>query len=571
MLRKAVVVVGVLGLALWAAAPLLAQEWPPYPSAQLPGRGAGHYLAWYKLLACVLLVVCWVRTTDWVNRDTAELGESIDLRADIWNPIVVFSFLAAFLLTLTVPLFAVGYGLLVVSFIAPLFTYILIRNGRVTAEQKVLTPAHVKQWLKNLGSGRQRKKRTDSLASHEQGPPVKLAARGGTDAENQSHLIMARQSPGYVPVKELVADAIARRATRVMLDYTKESVAVRYDIDGVWHSLDPRDRETGDMMLAVMKKISSLNMDERRQHQEGDFRADLVTPKATVKFACHLICEGTKTGERAVVSLEPKKSAFSSLSDLGMREKMQEDLKELLAAQQGFFFFSAIPVGGLRTSWNVGLKATDRYLRDFLCLEDATKPVTHVENVEVFSFGGPGGESLEAVLRKVLLREPDVVVAPEMIDGPMLDRLCDNVRNEGRLVISAVRAKDGMEGLQRLQTLGGDPRKFAETVTGILNQRLVRVLCESCRQAYEPQPQLLEKLGIPPGRVQVLFREYQPPPPEVKKKKGEPEICPECNGLGYRGARASSNLPRSPTNCERPWHRTLARKSSASCRARRAT
>ena len=61
---------------------------------------------------------------------------------------------------------------------------------------------------------------------------MQLTACGGTETENQAHLIMARQSPGYVFVKELIADALGRRATRMMLDYSKESVGVRYDVDG---------------------------------------------------------------------------------------------------------------------------------------------------------------------------------------------------------------------------------------------------------------------------------------------------------------------------------------------------
>jgi len=82
------------------------------------------------------------------------------------------------------------------------------------------------------------------------------------------------------------------------------------------------------------------------------------------------------------------------------------------------------------------------------------------------------------------------------------------------------------------------PEKFAATVTAVVNQRLVRLLCETCRQAYEPPEQLLQKLGIPKGRVEVLFREFQPPPPGTKKKRGEPEVCPDCGGLFYKGRTA---------------------------------
>ncbi|MCU0962547.1 MAG: hypothetical protein MUF48_20825 [Pirellulaceae bacterium] len=88
------------------------------------------------------------------------------------------------------------------------------------------------------------------------------------------------------------------------------------------------------------------------------------------------------------------------------------------------------------------------------------------------------------------------------------------------------------------------PEKVAATITAAVNQRLIRLLCETCRQAYEPPAALLEKLGIPKGRVEVLYREFQPPPPGTKKRKGEPEICPDCGGLGYKGRTAFFELIR---------------------------
>jgi type II secretory ATPase GspE/PulE/Tfp pilus assembly ATPase PilB-like protein len=80
----------------------------------------------------------------------------------------------------------------------------------------------------------------------------------------------------------------------------------------------------------------------------------------------------------------------------------------------------------------------------------------------------------------------------------------------------------------------------------VLNQRLIRKLCDECKQAFPPPPQLLQKLGIPAGRVQVLYREYQPPPPEQlvddKGRPIEPPICPKCGGLGYFGRTALFEL-----------------------------
>jgi len=77
-----------------------------------------------------------------------------------------------------------------------------------------------------------------------------------------------------------------------------------------------------------------------------------------------------------------------------------------------------------------------------------------------------------------------------------------------------------------------------------VNQRLIRKLCD-CKQPFQPPPQLLQKLGIPPGRVQQLFREWQPPPPPPPDQKGkveEPQICRKCGGIGYYGRTAIFEL-----------------------------
>lgn len=529
MFRKTLVFSATTLLILAVTGPVAAQGWPPYYGDPLQ-RGPGNYLAWYKLLLCWLVFVAWVRTTDWINRDTLELGDNIDMPAEMWNPIAVFSVFVGFILAITIPIFAVGYTLLVIAWIAPLATFILMRNARVTDEQKVLTPAHLKRWLTGLATGRKKKKQ-DTLSAHEAGPPVKITACGGTDTENQANLIIARQSPGFVLAKELIADALDRRATRVMLDFTKDAVGVRYDIDGIWHNVEPRDRETGDVLLAVLKKISALSMEERRAKQEGVFR---IKYRET-KYTCELVSQGTKTGERAIVEFVPDKSPFKSLEDLGMRDKMRDELKEILAQEAGLAVISTLPGGGLQTLWNLSIAATDRYLRDFLGIEDKNKPWTHVENVEIFTFDGAAGETPAAVLKKVLLREPDAVVVPELDSAETINTLTKHVLEEKKLVAVAIRARDAIEAILRILAFKVDPEPFAQTVSAVVSQRLVRKLCETCRQAYEPPPQLLKKLNIPEGRVEVLFREYQPPPPGSKKRKGEPEVCPDCSGIGYRG------------------------------------
>ena len=91
-----------------------------------------------------------------------------------------------------------------------------------------------------------------------------------------------------------------------------------------------------------------------------------------------------------------------------------------------------------------------------------------------------------------------------------------------------------MAALMRVLAMGVPGAEFAKGIQVVLNQRLIRKLCEHCKEAYTPTPQVLQQLGIPPGRVEALYR-----PPEQPE-----EVCPECDGIGYEGRTAIFELMR---------------------------
>lgn len=536
----------VLLCSLFAADALRAQDaWPAVTDeSHTLVRGGGFYFAIYKLLLLAGLFFLWVKTTDWVGRDTAEIGEGIGMPGYIWNPIIVFSFLAAFvILTLEIPIFAAGYGLLLVAYVAPLAVYIVQRNGKVTEDRKVLTPQHIKLMVTNLGKGGG--KQQEMKQAWEMGPPVEMTSTSKLQAQNQAQMIEARQSPGFVPVKILLADAFDNRADKIMLDFTAEGVAVRYMIDGVWqvatpkvHEKKPLDRELGDMMLAVVKKLAGLNMAERRAKQEGKLRVEYQGSK----YETSLLSQGTPTGERAIINFVLITKSYRTLDELGMREKMRDQVKELLGnGQKGLVAFCSLPGDGLTATWTAALKATDRLMRDFVLIakEDYNEP--DVENVAIVKYNPAAGETPESKMPGIVLKQPEVLLVPEIPNGEILKSLLEQA-DDNKLCIVSLRAKEAADALLRLLALKPPPEKFAPQVNAVLNQRLVRKLCEACREAVPATPELLQKLGIPQGRVQTLYREKQPLAPGQEKKKGEPEICPNCRGLGYKGRTAIYEL-----------------------------
>ena len=375
-----------------------------------------------------------------------------------------------------------------------------------------------------------RRKKSKPIPAQE-GPPVKLAARGAPSPnENRANLLAARQSEGFVTVKEWIADAIDHRAERVVLDYTAAAVGVRYLIDGVWHQRQPRARNTGDAALKVMKQLANLKPNERRARQEGEFAARYLQ----LEFTVHLTSQGVETGERVVLELGGLETPLESLDDLGMREKLQERMKEQLRAPKGLMVFSALPDGGLTTTLQFALRATDRYMRDFVALVDRSKcTFPDVENVEVVEYDSSAGESFQQPLHSVLLKEPDVLVIPELTDAALFQTALTRTFQEERLLIVSLRAKDAVDSLVRLLALKPNPSYFASFLLGAMSQRLIRKLCLSCRRPYKPQPQLLQKLGLPPDRVQRLYRTFNPQTDRDEEGKELPP-CQVCGAIGFR-------------------------------------
>lgn len=510
-------------------------NWPKYtfPTKHKIDRGPGWYVALWKVGLLVLLVVLWVRTTDWVSRDCSALG----LNYDQWNSIVFFPFLIGFFIALLIPIFFAGFPLLILAYAVPLTIYIRMRNALVPDADKVLTKDHIRYLVANAGKLFGAKIEAEKKLAHEKGAPVNFSALGGeNEQKNQANLIEARQSPAYVTLKDIFADAVAKRAERVLFDYTADNVGVKYQIDGVWLDLPPRDRESSDPIAAVMKKLCNLRVNDRKSKQEGAFSAEYQG----AKYMCPFISQGTATGERVIFTLAGKAKKFESLIELGMREKMRDQVKELLANPSGIIVLSAMPQGGLSQSFAMTLKTADRLMRDFVAVGDKAKSEPEVENVETTPYNMAAGETPAELLKKMVLKQPDVLVVRELHDPETLKLLVQQCTDENpKLSITSVRAKEAVEALLRIAQLKVPTSEWAPVLLCVLNTRLIRKLCDKCKEPFEPSAEFLAKLGIPAGRIQTLYRERQPLPPDSKEKRLP---CTQCSDIGYFGRTAIFEL-----------------------------
>ena len=531
--RKRVILAALLVALFFALMPQCVQaaDWPAFelhpqgPSSHKIERGPGGYFSIGKLIFVWVLMLLWIKTTDWASTDCVLLRRNYVL----WNGILVGVFAVAFLLIFMIPSFAFAAVLLFLGYVGPLAAYIVLRNKAVEPHQQVLTKSHIRQLIATRGRGMGMKISDEAQADYEKGAAVDLSAKGGaTDRDNEANLILARQSPGFVDAKNMIADLIDRGGDVAILDYTAEAVGVRYQIDGVTHAAEPKEREPADVMLAVLKKLANLDPAERRKKQAGNFGAKYNKRK----YDAQIISQGTETGERVIVRFNSGSAGFDTFESLGMREKLSEQVKEALGVDTGFVLFSSMPAGGLTVSMDVGLNETDRLMRNFVAIEDVAKPEKEIENIEVFTYNAASGESPATVLPSVIRKYPDVFVVRDLVNVETVKILCEQATDEKRLAIAGIRAKEAPEALLRVLMMKIPAKQFAPAVTMVINCRLVRKLCPDCKVGYEPTPDLLQKLGLPVGRVQALYRD-----PKPEEREGE-KPCKTCQAIGYRGRTA---------------------------------
>ncbi|PQO40086.1 ATPase, T2SS/T4P/T4SS family [Blastopirellula marina] len=486
------------------------------PALGDPGQDYG-YVNPVMLLMVWLLYLCWVYSTTWISNDCLErkLPQNVWVAANFWP-----FFVLAWAFVALVPFF-IGFLFAVALYAVPLGMYVNKRNAMLDPHLRVLTSDHLRYLLSRLSGG---KVDAEKKEAWQMGPSVELIAQGASSEQNNANLYNARKAAdAYVWVKELISEAHERRSSKILMDYGKETVVMKYFIDGVWHAGESRDRESSDLMLALMKLISGLKPEDRRSRQQGTFGANYEK----IKYVCKVSSQGVPTGERVLLEFSGNDPKLTTLIDMGMREKLLEEVKECMLESHGLFVFSARPEGGLSTLFSLGLGSTDRLVRDFAGLEKTTAKEPEILNVGLVEYD-PAKETQENLLPSLLRKQPDVLVFREIDNATAMEVLLDRAA-EKNLLFTTARAKEAVEAILRVMAIGGEPKAFAKAIMGSLNMRLCRRLCDKCREPFQPTPQMLQKLGIPAGRVDTLYRAGKPNPEDPKS------ICTKCGGIGYYG------------------------------------
>lgn len=475
---------------------------------------SGGYISLGKFIPILLIFVLWVHYSAWVDEDS----RGLKVRPPFWNTIQLLCGLLGMVMAVTVPNYAGAFlgGLLLWG--GPLGMYVYERNQRVPDNAKVMTPEHIKKWsirqLARIGIKLGGGKAIESVV----GPPIQFIGKTKTGQKDERASRSVETSKGYMAARELVYDAILRRATDIHIEPNEDETAVRIRIDGVMYPTEPFDRAIGDAIVNIFKVLSAMDITERRRPQDGSFGA--ICEKREIDF--RVASQGTRHGEKLSLRILDQANSVSSLEGLGMRTQMLEKIKEITNQPHGMFLSCGPTGAGKSTTLYACLNGIDRYENNIITVED---PIEYkMEGATQIEINTKSGQTFGQSLRSILRQDPDVVMIGEIRDEETAKIACQAAAT-GHMVFSTVHANDAISALYRILDLDVEPFMLAGSISAVLGQRLARRLCPHCKEAYHPNPDFLKKAGLTAEKVKEFFR-----PPQNPK-----EACTHCGGLGYRG------------------------------------
>jgi general secretion pathway protein E len=227
----------------------------------------------------------------------------------------------------------------------------------------------------------------------------------------------------------------------------------------------------------------------------------------------------TNFGEKAALRLLETEGGIirGGLDALGMTQGMLAAIRSIIQRSQGMLIVCGPTGSGKTTSVYAALGELDALTRNIVTIED---PIEYrLENVSQTAVNSAADLTFAAILRSVLRQDPDVILVGEVRDRETAE-VAMQAALTGHLVLTTLHANDTITTVTRLMDIGIDATLIQSTVTGILAQRLVRVLCPDCKESYAPPIEFLRANGIRPDKVKVIYKEVG---------------CAKCLQTGFRG------------------------------------
>lgn len=327
--------------------------------------------------------------------------------------------------------------------------------------------------------------------------------------------VSVEDAPIVKLVNLILQEAIKERATDVHIEPQKKIVNVRIRIDGVLQTIMTPPITSLSGLVTRIKILSKLNIAERRLPQDGRFTIKGANREIDVRVSIL----PTVYGEKVVMRLLDKTGFAFNLKSLGFEQDMYTIFKRVISQPYGMVVVSGPTGSGKSTSLYASLKEIKSEGTNITTVED---PVEYqLDGVNQVQTHEDIGLSFSASLRSILRQDPDILLIGEIRDEETAD-IAVKFSLTGHLVFSTVHANDAASTITRLLDIGVKPFLVGSCLNLVMAQRLVRTICENCKESYTPTKEELEMVGLEKSKLNGN---------ELYKGKG----CSHCRNTGYHG------------------------------------
>lgn len=329
-------------------------------------------------------------------------------------------------------------------------------------------------------------------------------------AEEEDLLNRNDDAPVIRLLNAILSEAVQMGASDIHIEPYARKLNVRFRVDGILQEILSPPPALGPFLVSRIKVMAKLDIAEKRLPQDG--RLSLRLGSRNIDVRVSTLPAGQ--GERVVMRVLDKNSIRLSLTDLGMTAKTQSQLRTLLSVPHGIFLVTGPTGSGKSTTLYAAIGTLNASEKNILTVED---PVEYeMEGIGQTQVNSRVDMTFSRGLRAILRQDPDVVMVGEIRDAETA-KIAVQASLTGHLVLSTLHTNTAAGAVERLRDMGVEPFLLANSLTGVLAQRLVRRLCNACKKP----------LALADGNVAHW--------PGLSEKIWQPSGCADCNHTGYRG------------------------------------
>jgi general secretion pathway protein E len=345
------------------------------------------------------------------------------------------------------------------------------------------------------------------------GGSLDLAALAEQVPETEDLLEQEDDAPIIRLINAILGEAIKENASDIHLETFEKRLVVRFRVDGILREVLEPKRELAALLVSRIKVMARLDIAEKRIPQDGRISLKVGGREVDVRVSTL----PSANGERVVLRLLDKQAGRLNLQHLGMSPRDRDQMEATVRKPHGILLVTGPTGSGKTTTLYASLVSLNDRTRNILTVEDPIE--YHLEGIGQTQVNSKVDMTFARGLRAILRQDPDVVMVGEIRDKETAE-IAVQASLTGHLVLSTLHTNSAIGAITRLVDMGIEPFLLSSSLLGVLAQRLVRVLCPHCKEAYQADEAECTLLGVPFAQPPTLFH-----------ARG----CAECHQQGYRG------------------------------------